>query len=208
MGLKNRKLPEFGVSLIIIAMAIIFIITVSGNGYCASLSPFISTDMHPGPGMNITVSGQNFTPNGTAILYSEYNESYTANVDKNGNTSWTFTNRAIAPYPIYAVDVATNTTSNTITVYAFLNDTPPTPSPNTSILPSPSPFSTLSTTIVTTPPPTPSPLHMFPSMPPDNTPIPGTVTPKDLPPPSPFIDGLFTILVICLGTLIYVQKKK
>jgi hypothetical protein len=100
----------------------------------ASHGPVISTDMHPGPGMNITVSGQNFTPNGTAILYSEYNESYTANVDKNGNTSWTYTNRAIAQYPIYAVDVATNTTSNTITVQAFLNDYPPTQTPT------PSPF--------------------------------------------------------------------
>jgi hypothetical protein len=109
----------------------IFIIAVSGNGYCASPSPFISTDMHPGAGMNITVSGQNFTPNGTAILYSI---GTTANVDRNGNTSWTYTNGAIAPYPIYAVDIITNTTSNTITVLPMLNDYTPTPTPT------PSPF--------------------------------------------------------------------
>lgn len=129
MGLKVRKLPIFVAILIMASLIALFIIAVSGNGYTVNTSPFISTDMHPGRGENITVSGQNFTPNGTAILYITDTMGFTANVDKDGNTSWTYTNPMIAPYPVYAVDTTTNVTSNTLSVQAFLNDYPPTPTP-------------------------------------------------------------------------------
>lgn len=126
-------------------MAIIFIMAVSGEGFSTSSSPTISTNPYTAPGMSITVSGQNFTPNGTAVLSSINNKSYTANVDKNGNASWTYTNVLIVPYPIYAIDGTTNRKSNTITIMPQLNDYTPTPTHGTSTSP------------------------MFPSIPPDNT---------------------------------------
>ncbi len=136
MGLKVGKLPRFQAVLIIATMFVLFIVVLSGNVYSANPAPAISTDMHPGPGENITVSGQNFTPNGTAILYCLGTNVSTANADKNGNTSWAYTNGWISPYPVYAVDITTNVTSNTITVLPVLNDYTPTPTPT----PVPTPF--------------------------------------------------------------------
>jgi hypothetical protein len=128
MSLKDRKLSRlWGVSLIV--MAIAFVMAVTGEGYGTSSSPTISTDPGTAPGMSLTISGRNFTPNRTAVLYSINNESYIANVDKTGNTSWTYTNVFIVPYPIYALDVSTNNKSNTITIMPQLNDFTPTPPP-------------------------------------------------------------------------------
>lgn len=140
MGLKVGKLPRFEATLIIATMVVMLIIVISGNGYSANPSPAISTDMHPGPGESITVSGQKFTPNGTAILYSVGAELSTANVDKNGNASWTYTNHWIGPYPIHAVDITTNTTSNTMTVFPVLNDNIPSPTSSPTPTPIPTPF--------------------------------------------------------------------
>lgn len=132
MGIRDRRLSVlFCVSLAIMA---IFFMAVSEDGYCTSPPPTISANLGTAPGMSITVSGQNFTPNGTAILYN--NESYTANVDETGNTSWTYTNVFIAPYQIYAIDVTTNNKSNTLTIKPQLNDYPPTSGTS----PTPSPF--------------------------------------------------------------------
>jgi hypothetical protein len=129
MGLKDEKLPAlFRELVIIVIVTFMFIFIVSGETYSISPSPVIFTNMNPGPDMSITITGQNFTPNGIAVLHS-LNDSYTANVDANGNTSWTYTNGFIAPYQIYAVDMNTNVTSNTITVSPRLNDYTPSPTP-------------------------------------------------------------------------------
>ena len=50
-----------------------------------------------------------------------------------------------------------------------------------------------------------------PSMPaqnPSNTPVPGTVTPKDLPPPSAFPASLYVLLSICTASLICLHKNR
>lgn len=108
-----------------------------------SSSPSIWVNPNPvSVGQNVTISGQNFTPNGIAVLSLN---NLTANVDENGNTSWSFTNGALAPYSIYALDGnSTGRKSNTITIYPILNDQPPimlndwTPTPTPT--PAPSPF--------------------------------------------------------------------
>ena len=105
---------------------------VPGEGYCISPSPVIAADpvLNVATGTNITVLGQNFTPNGIAVLYGTgYPESYTANVDKNGNITWLITQAMIAPYQIYALDEnSTSKKSNVITIYPLLNDATNTPS--------------------------------------------------------------------------------
>lgn len=134
MGLfKNKKLiPLTGASfVIVILITLAFIIVVSDDVYCISPSPIISANPVNGVavGTNITVSGQNFTPNGIAVLYCTM-EKYTAKVDNNGNTSWSITQMMIAPYPIYALDEnSTSRKSNTITIYPILNDAAYTPTP-------------------------------------------------------------------------------
>ncbi len=96
-----------------------------------SSSPSIWVNPNPvSMGQNITVSGQSFMPNGIAVLYGDQQNNFTANVDKNGNTSWSFTNEGITPYPMYALDGnSTSRRSNTITIYPIFNDAPPLPSP-------------------------------------------------------------------------------
>lgn len=110
-------------------MAIAFIIAVSGQGYCISPSPVISAYpvMNVASGTSITVSGQNFTPNGIAVLYGTgIPENYTANVDQNGNISLLITQAMLTPYQIYVLDEnSTSRKSNTITIYPLLNDAPP-----------------------------------------------------------------------------------
>jgi hypothetical protein len=151
--LKNLKLITLTeTSLIIILIAIAFIMVVSGKGYGISPSPVISAYpvLNVAAGTNITVSGQNFTPNGIALLYV-YSETYLANVDKNGNASWSYREFSITPYSIYALDGnSTDRKSNEITIYPLLNDatmaptTSPTPAPTTSpALPMGTTFTTL-----------------------------------------------------------------
>ena len=134
VGLLNNRIRIVlaGVSLFIfILMTMALIMAVPGKGYCISPSPVISADpvLNVATGTNITVSGQNFTPNGIAVLYSTgYPESYTAKVDKNGNITWLITQARIVPYQIYALDEnSTSRRSNAITIYS-LNDATYTPS--------------------------------------------------------------------------------
>lgn len=130
MSLKDGKPRESSaVLLTVVMLAVAFIIVVSGEAYGNSNVPIISTYPYTSRGLNVTVTGQNFTPDGTAILYGSNYTFSTATVDKTGNVSWTYTNPMIAPYPIQAVDMITNTTSNTITVLSSLNDWKPTPTP-------------------------------------------------------------------------------
>jgi hypothetical protein len=96
-------------------------------------SPMISVS-HNNVFLNqsVTVSGQNFTPNRMAVLYvvwTGYNSSqnYSARVDTNGNTSWSF-NVRIGEYSIYALDGnSTSKKSNTLTISASLNGATPSP---------------------------------------------------------------------------------
>jgi hypothetical protein len=125
----RRLIAVYGVTLaIIILVAIAFIVSVGGECECMSPSPVISAYpvMNVASGTNITVSGQNFTPNGIAVLYGTgIPESYTANVDHNGNISFLITQAMLTPYQIYALDEnSTIRKSNTITIYPLLNDAP------------------------------------------------------------------------------------
>jgi hypothetical protein len=132
--LKDRTfIVLLGASLVLILLMVIsFITAVSVDGYCISPSPIISTDYnYTLVGQNITVYGQNFTPNGTAVLYG-LPEGYTSNVDKNGNTFWSFTPNMTTTFAIYALDGnSTNRRSNTITLIALpvVSDMPTPPSP-------------------------------------------------------------------------------
>ena len=113
-----------------------------------SSSPSIWVSPNPvSMGENLTISGQNFTPGGIAVLYRYPQDNFTASVDKNGNTSWTFTNEGIAPYSVYAMDGnSTGKKSNSITIYPILNDAPPSalpPSPTPALAPTPFPGSPL-----------------------------------------------------------------
>jgi hypothetical protein len=83
-------------------------------------------------GQSITVWGRNFTPNGMAVLYVMWNgpnlsTNYSANVDINGNTSWSF-NVGMGQFTIYALDGnLTSRESNTLTVIGLLDDATPSP---------------------------------------------------------------------------------
>lgn len=149
-----------GIAVIVASMvALIVAATACGYSICPSTtsfyvsSPIIEVSPNPGSeGRAVTVSGMNFTPNGTASLYGLPNAVYTSNTDKNGNVSWSFTDEVwLASYQIYALDGNyTNQKSNTVTlrvnpVYSSpmppLNDFPPdfTPPPSPSPTPQPSP---------------------------------------------------------------------
>ena len=129
-SLRDRKLIAlYGITPAIIhLMAIAFIIAISGQAYCISPSPVISAYpvMNVASGSNITVSGQNFTPNGIAVLYGTgIPESYTANTDQDGNITLLITQAMSTPYQIYALDEnSMSRKSNTITIYPLLNDAP------------------------------------------------------------------------------------
>lgn len=135
--------------LTFILIVLVFIIA-SGNGYCVSPSPVISIEQvqnHNLDGSDFTLLGYNFTPNGTAVLYGIpiFNDSkmvITANVDENGNTSWTFEVEPLRQYNFYALDEnAMNSSSNNITIIGPLNDaTPPLePTPTPTSTPKPTP---------------------------------------------------------------------
>jgi len=141
MGLlKYRKLTAlFGASLIILT-ATTFITVVSGKGYYITPSPIISANVsNIYAGENITFTGQNFTPNSTAVLY--YNIwNYSSNVDENGNVSWTFIVWQQDTNTIYALDNnSTDRISNTLTV----NNSGPTPH-----IPYPTPGFPMDTTVI------------------------------------------------------------
>jgi hypothetical protein len=139
MGLfKDRKLISItGASLvIIILMATTVIMTVSVDGYCITLSPVISASPTTALyGQPITVTGQYFTPNKKAFLYTinplSGKSGLTSDVDKNGNTSWVIIEQQPNPgampnytynYSIYAQDVSVaGNMSNSITLTLIHN---------------------------------------------------------------------------------------
>ena len=181
MGLfMDRKLISItGTSLVIVILiATAFIMTVSVDGYCITPSPVISASPNPAfYGQNITVLGQYFTPNTRAFLYQEQGglngniswsskAGYTADVDKNGNTSWVLMEQV--PYPemipkstiIYGQDVSivgrmSNTISLTLVVNPCITPIPALPLPT--VVPSPSSIAIPFVSDMPTPPQPPSP---------------------------------------------------
>lgn len=137
--------------LTLIIMVLVFIILVSGDSYCVSPSPVISIEQitnHNMASTDVTLLGSNFTPNGTAVLYGiptffkVSNMVITANVDENGNASWTFEVEQMKGYTFYALDEnSTYRSSNNLTIGPFLNDaTPPMePKPTSTTTPTPTP---------------------------------------------------------------------
>jgi YVTN family beta-propeller protein len=131
--LKDRKLIAIaGTFLVIILLiSITFIAAVSVNGSCITPSPVISASPTTALyGQPITVSGQYFTPNKKAFLFTidplSGKSGLTADVDKNGNTSWVIIEQQPNPrvmpnytynYSIYAQDVSVaGNMSNSITL--------------------------------------------------------------------------------------------
>ncbi len=146
MSLLNDRnlIAMIGVSSVIIFLiATAFIMAVSVDGYCITPSPVISTNsVYISEFENVTVFGQSFTPDGTAILYGAP-ENHTANVDKNGNTSWTYYQTPAGPYTIYALDGNfPGRKSNIITLVPTLHDATLQPSyePTATLAPTPAPF--------------------------------------------------------------------
>lgn len=129
--LKDRaRIVIYRITLIFILIALAFILTISGEGYCISPSPIISLQQISG--QNITIYGQNFTPNGTAVLYGLPNV-YTSNVDGSGNISWSFSKSIDSSYLIYALDGnLTSRKSNAISLGNYPCGTPHAPLPPTS----------------------------------------------------------------------------
>lgn len=125
MGYLNYKelIVVFGVSLVIIILLSAFIMVVSRGDIVLITAPVISTNsVYVSELQNVTVFGQCFTPNGTAVLYGAP-ENHTANVDENGNTSWTYYQTPASSYTIYAIDGNSQSRkSNTITLVPTLHD--------------------------------------------------------------------------------------
>lgn len=135
--------------LTLIIIVLVFIIIVSGDSYCVSPSPVISIEQitnHNMASTDVTLLGYDFTPNGTAVLYGiptfvkVSNMVITANVDENGNTSWTFKVEQMKQYNFYALDEnSTYRSSNNITIGPFLNDATPPMEPKPTPTPTPTP---------------------------------------------------------------------